>query len=184
MTANFYMRTLTLSDASERFAAWFDQVDVREALNLPARAMSKAEIAAYISRFDQRTNFLVGIFDKTNDLLVAIITIQIDWKSSRFLANTVVGEADYRHRGVLLEIARPWRDYFFETLDLQFMAATALASNGPIIRYLAKTGWTLVRTLKNHTRRNSDGAMIDLCLYQLTRDDWRAWKAANPPASV
>ncbi|MEQ1866794.1 MAG: GNAT family protein [Micropepsaceae bacterium] len=174
------MRRLTVEDASDRFAGWFEQAEVREALNLPAQSKTKAQICDYILTFDQETNYLVGIFDKANDLLVSIITIRIDWRLRRFLANTVVGEAEYRNRGVLSEISRPWRDFFFETLDLHVMTATALATNKPIAGYLAKTGWTLVRTLKGHTRRHSDGAMIDLCLYQLTRDAWRDWKATHP----
>ena len=179
-TPNLYMRTLTEGDASDRWAAWFEQPDVRQGLNLGAERKTRADIVAYINKFDQRSNILLGIFDRTNDLLIALITAQIDWKLGRYLANTVVGEADYRHRGVMLEVSPPFRAYFFETLGLKVMTATVLSTNKAIIGYLEKTGWTLNHTLKNHVKSHADGTMVDLCLYSITREAWNAWMAANP----
>lgn len=179
-TPNLYVRTLTVNDATDRWASWFEQPDVREGLNLGPQKRTKADIVTYIRTFDQVSNILLGIFDRTNDLLVGIVTVQVDWRIGRYLANTVVGEAEYRHRGVMLEISPPYRDYFFETLGLNVMTATALATNKAIIGYLDKTGWTLNQTLKNHVRSAIDGSTTDLHLYSITREAWHAWKAANP----
>ena len=181
-TPNLYVRTLTVEDATDRWAAWFEHEEVKEGLNLTAGPRTKAAIADYIRKFDQTSNLLLGIFDRTNDLLVGIFTVQIDWRIGRYLTNTVVGEADYRRRGVMLEVTPPYRDYFFETLGLKVMTATALATNKPIIAYLNKTGWTLNQTLKNHARSAKDGATVDLHLFSITREAWNAWKAANPEA--
>jgi len=181
-TPNLTMRTLTPDDASDRFAAWFSQDDVRNGLNLPEKNKTKADIVTYIKGFDQRSNLLLGFFDKANDLLVGFISVQIDWRTGRYLANTVVGEPAYRSKGMMLEITLPFREYFFETLGLNVMTATALATNKPIIAYFTKTGWTLNQTLKGHTKSHADGTMIDLQLYSITREAWRAWKVANPEA--
>jgi RimJ/RimL family protein N-acetyltransferase len=179
-TPNLYLRTLTVDDASDRWAAWFSQAEVLKGLNLPAQNKTKADIVAYIGKFDQHSNMLLGMFDKASDLLVGLLTVQIDWKLGRYLANTVVGEEAYRSKGVMLEISLPFREHFFETLELKVMTATALATNEPIIAYLEKTGWTLNQTLKAHVKSHADGTMIDLRLYSITREAWRAWKAANP----
>ena len=178
-TPNLLVRTLRPDDASERFASWFSQDDIRAGLNLPQQPKTRADIVAYINTFDQRSNLLLGIFAKADDLLVGLLSVQIDWRIGRYLANTLVGEAAYRSKGVMLEITLPFREYFFETLGLKVMTATVLATNKPIIGYLEKTGWTLNQTLKAHTKSNSDGTMIDLCLYSITREAWAAWKAAN-----
>jgi RimJ/RimL family protein N-acetyltransferase len=135
---------------------------------------------AYIRTFDQDTNLLLGIFDRTKNVLTGIVTVEIDWRLGRYLANTIVGEADYRHRGVMLEISAPFREYFFETLSLKVMTAAALATNTAIIGYLEKTGWTLNQTIKNHARSAADGSPVDLRLYSITREAWNAWKKANP----
>ena len=181
-TPNLTMRTLTTDDASDRFAAWFSQAEIRSALNLPEQSKTKADIITYIKAFDQRSSILLGIFDKANDLLVGLVAVQIDWQLGRYLANTVVGEPAYRSKGVMLEITLPFREYFFETLGLKVLTATELATNKPIIAYLVKTGWTLNQTLKAHNKSHADGTMIDLHLYSITREAWQAWKAANPEA--
>lgn len=179
-TPNLYLRTLSVNDASPQWLGWFGQAAIRDGLNLTAAPQSLAEVACYIATYDQRSKIILGIFDRTNDLLLGIHATQIDWRTGRYLVNTFVGEAGFRHRGVMLEVAQPVRDYFFDILNLKVMTATALATNKPIVNYLHKTGWTLNRTLKNHTRSNNDGTMVDLHLFSITREAWHAWKAANP----
>lgn len=179
-TPNLYLRTLGPADASAQWLAWFAQADIRDGLNLADAPTSTAEVADYIRRYDQKSNILLGIFDRTKDLMVGILAAQVDWAAGRYLANTFVGEEAYRRRGVMLEVAQPFRDHFFDVLNLKVMVATALATNKPIIAYLHKTGWTLNQTLKNHTRSNKDGTLVDLHLFSITREAWHAWKAANP----
>ena len=179
-TPHLYLRTLTVDDATKRWAEWFDHPDVQHGINWAPQKKTRGDIVAYIRTFDLRSNLLLGIFDRTNDLLIGFLTVQIDWKLGRFLVSTVVGEPDYRHRGVLLEITPPFRAYFFATLGLKIMTATVLATNKAIIGYLEKTGWTLDQTLRNQVKAHADGTMVDLCLYAITREAWNAWMAANP----
>jgi len=179
-TPHLYVRTLDRRDASERFAAWFEEKEVCEGLNLKPQRKTKADIEAYIAKFDQKSRILLGIFDRSNDLLIGLLTVQIDWALKRYLANTAVGEAAYRRRGVMLEVSRPFRAYFFDTLGLEVMTATVLATNKPIIGYLNKTGWTLNRVLKDQVRSNIDGSAVDLCLYSITREAWHNWMKENP----
>jgi RimJ/RimL family protein N-acetyltransferase len=178
-TPNFVMRSLSAHDATAAWGAWFDDPEVAEALNLPRRRRSKEEMEAYVASFDQRHDLLLGIFERSTDLLVGILTVYVNWAQRAFLANTVVGEAPFRGRGVMMELTPPFRDYFFETRGLEVMVANALARNAPIRAYLEKTGWTLVRTAKRQVKSVADGTMLDLCSYSLTRDAWRAWKAAH-----
>ena len=77
----------------------------------------------------------------------------------------------------------PFRDYFFETLGLDIMMATALAHNHAIIHYLLKTGWRLDQKLAHSVKSQSGGAMLDLCCFSMTRDAWRDWKKANVAAA-
>jgi RimJ/RimL family protein N-acetyltransferase len=177
---NLGVRALTADDVSERFVAWFTQDEVRSALNLSAQGRTKPEMVAYVRSFDQDARLLLGIFDKANGLLVGFFTVQIERRIGRYLVNTVVGEAAYRTKGLMLEITLPFREHFFETLGLKVMTATALATNAAIIGYLEKTGWTRNQTLKGHSKSHSDGAMIDLHLYSITREAWQAWKVAHP----
>ena len=111
---------------------------------------------------------------------VGILTAEIDWETGRFLVNYLIGEPEYRNKGVTNDITVPFRDYFFEKLGLKTIACTALSHNHPIIYYLLKTGWILDKTSKAHVKSNSDGTMLDLCFFSLSRDAWRAWKKQHP----
>ncbi len=176
---NYLMRTLKPADATDRFSVWFEAEDVREMLNLPRQKRTKADMEAYIRSFDQRMSLLLGIFAKADGLLVGIFSLYVDWAKRHFIANTVVGEPAYRHKGLMMEVTPPFRAYFFNTCGLKVMTATALAHNAPIRAYLENTGWTLDRIVKGEVKPNAGGAPIDLCHYSLTADAWNQWYAKH-----
>ena len=142
--------------------------------------MKKSDIVSYVQRFDQRAQLLLGIFEKATSKLLGFLRIDIDYASGRFLVSMLIGEPEYRNKGVTNDITVPFRDYFFETLGLKAMLATALSHNQPIIHYLKKTGWVLERTNERHVKSRTDDRMLDLCYFSLTREAWREWKKANP----
>jgi RimJ/RimL family protein N-acetyltransferase len=181
---DYFMRTVTPDDASDRWGAWMADPEAAHMLNAPAKSLSKDEVAAYIKSFDQRSHLLVGIFETATEKLLGFLRVDIDSKLGRFLVSMLIGEPDYRNKGVTNAITAPFRDYFFETLGLNVMLATALSHNKPIIHYLLKSGWHLDNTVPRHVKSNRDGSMLDMCFFSITRDAWRAWKQANlPPAA-
>ncbi len=177
----YLIRTIKADDASDRWASWMSDPEAVEMLNAAGRAMQKSDIASYIKQFDQRSHLLLGIFAKETGLHLGIFRIDIDHRTGRFLVFLLIGEPEFRNQGITNEITVPFRDYFFETLGLDTMLATALARNHAIIHYLRKTGWTLDQTLPRNVKSQSDGSMLDMCFFSLTRDAWRAWKQANLP---
>lgn len=179
-TANFVIRFMRPEDATDRWSAWFESAYVREALNMESRPRTKADMEAYIAGFDQQSRILLGCFDKKNNLLVCVGNATIDWNIGNYLINTVIGEPDYRNTGVMTELTPPFRDYFFDELDLKTSTASALATNTVIRKFMEATGWSLVQVLKNHTKSHADGSMVDLYLYKLTREAWADWRRAHP----
>jgi ribosomal-protein-alanine N-acetyltransferase len=180
----YLVRTITADDASDRWAGWLADPEASHMLNAPATAMTRKDLVAYIQAFDQRSRLLLGIFEKATGKHLGFFRIDIDHRSGKFLVSMLIGEPDYRHKGVTNEVTVPFRDYFFETLGLNAMLATALSHNRPIIHYLYKSGWVLDRTLKRHVKSHADGTMLDLCFFSLTRDAWRAWKKANLSSAI
>jgi RimJ/RimL family protein N-acetyltransferase len=173
----YFIRALTTEDASDRLAAWFSDPGVHHTLNAPAKIWSKDDVVNYISGFNQTSKLLLGIFEKSSNTPVGILTLWINQKTSQGLVNILIGEADYRNkgirsRGVLVDISVPFYDYVFESLGLSEMLASALARNKIIINMLVNHGWKLDQTLKRHQKSNSDGSMLDLSLFSLTRSSW------------
>jgi RimJ/RimL family protein N-acetyltransferase len=179
-TPNFYIRHLSPDDANDRIGAWFSQPEVAEGLNAAQRSLSKDEVRTWLASFDQQANWVNGIFDKRNDLLVTIANSQFNWDIRRVLMNIVVGEAAYRHCGVILEACVPVRDLCFEGMNMSVVTGTALSTNRTIISFLEGTGLKRRETLKNHRLLRHTGTYADLYLYSQTAQEWRDWKAANP----
>jgi RimJ/RimL family protein N-acetyltransferase len=175
----YLVRTIKLADASDRWAGWMSDPDVIYMLNLPARTWTKNDVIGYIHEFDQRSRLLLGIFIKQSWLHIGILAVDIRPASSQVRVNMLIGDPAYRNKGVTTEITVPFRDYFFETLDLNTMRANVLARNHVIRHYLGKTGWNLDQTVERHVKSTADGTMLDLCMYSLTRENWRAWKTAH-----
>lgn len=148
-------------------------------LNAPAKTLAARDVAAYIEAFDQRNHLLLVILERASDKLLGFFRIDIDEKLGRFLVSMMVGEPDYRHKGIMNELTVPFRDYFFDTLDLKTMLGMVLSHNEPVIRYLFKTGLNLDKKIERHVKSRTDGTMLDLCYFSQTADAWRAWKRAH-----
>jgi len=170
----YLLRTLTVDDASDRWAGWMSDPEVMRMLNAPARKMSREDIVGYIKTFDQRSDLLLGIFEKRGGQHIGFFTINADYALSQGIVNLLIGEAKYRRHGVLSVLRLQFAEYFFETLGLKTMMATALKRNQIILDTLLKAGWVLNRTLTGHVKSHLDGEMLDLCLLSLSREVWRA----------
>jgi RimJ/RimL family protein N-acetyltransferase len=176
---DYVLRTITTEDATDRWANWMEDSEASEMLNAPRKAMTKSGLVAYILGFDQRTKILIGIFEKASGLLLGFLRNDVNFDTGQFLVSMIIGEPEYRNSGVTNAVTVPFRDYFFETLGMNVMLATALSHNKPIIHYLYSTGWTLDRTIARHIKSNLDDRMFDLCFFSQTKEAWQAWKKAK-----
>jgi RimJ/RimL family protein N-acetyltransferase len=178
---DYLLRTLKVDDASDRWAGWMTDPRNMRLLNLPPRAMTRADIAGYIGQFDQRSSLLIGIFEQQTRDHIGFFRVDISPTRSRCLCFMFLGEDKYRSHRVTGALAVPFQDFIFETLGISTMLGTVLARNRPMIFYLLKYGWVLDRTADRHVKSQADGSMLDLCFLSLSRDGWRAWKQANLP---
>jgi RimJ/RimL family protein N-acetyltransferase len=177
----YLIRTIKADDASDAWAGWMSDPEVITMLNSASQVLKKSDIVSYIKQFDQRSHLLLGIFEKESGLHLGIFRIDIDRQLGRFLVFLLIGEPEFRNKGITNAITVPFRDYFFETLGLNIMMASALAHNHAISHYLLKSGWSLDQKLERSVKSQSGGALLDLCCFSMTRDAWRAWKKANVP---
>lgn len=178
-TARFIVRNARGEDASEQWGQWMADAEASHMLNAPAKALSKAEVEAYIRMFDQRTHLLLVIVEKTSETILGCFRIDIDEKLGRFLVSMIVGEPGYRHKGIMNELTVPFRDYFFDTLGLKTMLGMVLSHNEPVIRYLEKTGLHLDKKIEGHVKSRTTDAMLGMCYFSQTAEGWHAWKRAN-----
>jgi RimJ/RimL family protein N-acetyltransferase len=178
---NYVLRTLTVDDASERWASWMSDAKNLRLLNSTPKAMTRDDVAAYIKLFDQRSHLLIGIFEKQNGLLVGFFRLDIDHRLKRCLMFLLIGEQRYRHWSVTDELRGPFQDYIFDILGLNAILATVLTSNRAMVRYMLKSGWNLNKTAERNVKSQAADAMLDLSFLSLSREAWQAWKKKNVP---
>src|SRR5437868_2739749 len=111
----YFIRTIRREDASDRWASWMSDGWAMRALNLPARTLRKKDVADYLRGFDQRSNFLFGIFEKQTRTHVGIVRVDIDPTFTQGVVNVLIGEPEHRDGGLLSQIALATLDYVFET---------------------------------------------------------------------
>jgi RimJ/RimL family protein N-acetyltransferase len=175
----YLVRPIVADDASDRWANWMSDPEAMHMLNMPARTWKKTDVVNYIRTFDQRSHLLLGIFDKQNGLHIGIFTVDINFALGEYLVNLLIGEPDYRNKGVTSSLMFRFREYFFEKLGLKVSKASVLARNTAITHYLLKTGWRLEQTIKGGTKSHATGEPLDICLLSLSRETWRDWKKKN-----
>jgi len=173
------VRTLRIQDATDRMTAWLSDPEALEILNVPARRLTKTDIANHIRGFDQRTHLLGGIFDRSNNMLVGILQLDIDYRLNRALVNLLIGEPAYRNLGVTTEIFIPALDYGFINFGIDVMVANVLLRHSTLVRYLMKTGWKMDPKAKGQIKSAVDGTMLDVQTFTLSRSDWNAWKQTD-----
>jgi RimJ/RimL family protein N-acetyltransferase len=176
---DYVMRTVTGDDASDRWGRWLLDPEATYRLNVQPKGHTTAELVRYVASFDQRTRILLGFFKKDSGLHLGITRVDIDEKLGHARISTLIGEPDYRRKGVSKAASRPFRDYFFETLGLKMLVARPLSHNQPSINYLITSGFRFDKRAPRHVKSFFDDTMLDLLYFSLSREAWRAWKMRN-----
>ena len=176
---DYVMRTVTEDDVSDRWGRWLTDPVATRMLNVQPKVHTKAELARYVASFDQRTRILLGTFKKDSGLHLGITKVDIDEKLGHARVSGLIGEPDYRRRGVSKTATHPFRDCLFETLGLKILLASPLSHNLPSINYLTTSGFHFDKRAPRAVKSSFDDTMLDLLYFSLSREAWRAWKMRN-----
>src|SRR6266702_4176909 len=114
-SGKYSVRTIRREDASDRWASWLSDPWAMHVLNSPRRSLQKSDIIDYIKRFDQRIHCLVGIFERGTRTHIGIIRFDIDYVASESVVSVIIGEPEYRNKGVQADVFMSMLDYLFDT---------------------------------------------------------------------
>ena len=171
-TPNYVVRTLEETDDMGNWGRWLDDPNTAQMLNAPRKTLTAEDFREHVRGFDRIDHHLLGIFRRTDGLLVGMFANYIAWERSEFLMNLVVGDILERKTHVRHETSWRVNRYFFETLDLKYQCANTLATNFPAIRALEEKKWTLsART----TQLSADGhGIVEILQYTRSREVWKS----------
>jgi RimJ/RimL family protein N-acetyltransferase len=176
-TERLLVRSLTAADISERWMNWSADPDVMGPLNVPARRMSRDDLARYIARFDSDTGHLIGVFAKAMALHIGFFMIEVNKLHATAGFNVVIGDKQYWGKGVVNEARAALLDEFFERRGTEKAVGTPLARNFPAVFNYKAQGWRLEGVLKGHCKSVADGTRLDQYQFGMLRDEWRARRA-------
>lgn len=168
----YLLRSLTPSDACQKYLDWIASPDLMGALNMPARKMSLAELRTSISGFDQRSNLLCGIFkDGPPQELIGIFVFTLNLDHRILRPSGFVAEKGPLPK--LFDFAKGFMRHLFEQKGVEKIGAqVALANKGAIAAAWAM-GFRLEGELKGEIRKFDGSSRIDQLAYGLLREDWR-----------
>ncbi len=174
----YFARTIKREDASDRWAGWLSDPHTSYVLNTQTKKLQRSEIVQYIKSVDQRSQLLIGIFERKTRLHVGIIRLDIDYELKEVLVNSFIGEPEHRNRGATVDVFVPILDYLFDKAGLDKVMAPILLRNQMTMRFLLKLGWK-TEQYTSQVKSALDGTMLDIRSVSYTRDAYRAMKQSK-----
>lgn len=174
-TPNYIVRTVRPDDDMGNWCEWMDEPATAQMLNAVPRKLTPDDFQRYVQAFDRVNHHLLGVFRRSDQLLVGLWAVYVDWPTSEFLLNVIIGEVPERKTHVRHETAWRVNRYFFETLGLRFQRANTLSTNIPAIRSLEERLWTL----SSRGKADAAGGQGHVELLQYTRS-YDVWKSQTP----
>jgi RimJ/RimL family protein N-acetyltransferase len=173
-TQNYVVRTLEPPDVNDKWLRWMADPEIMNPINLRTRNMTRQELEDYIFTFDNREEWLFGIFDKNTGGHIGNFEIRVQVWHRRASFNALVGEKQYWGRNVVLEARAVLLDYFFENVGVEKAFGLPFVRNfSMMFNYLAQ-GWKLEGILKGHCRSILNDQRLDQYQFGLLRSEWRA----------
>jgi hypothetical protein len=178
-TERYIVRSVVPDDAGENWQRWANDPEAARWLNMRAREVTRDELLQYVGTFDNRSRFLIGVFEKGDERFIGIHVVYIDWKIRGYMINAWIGEGEARHKGARSETRRPIHQYFMDQMNLEFCLCTVVEGH-PQIPLMQSWGWAIEG--RSEKPSASGGPPVGILHMRLTKDAWRRAEA-NTTAS-
>ncbi len=170
-TSRFTVRSVVEGDAGENWTRWASDREAARWLNATPREISRVDLVHYIASFDNRSRFLIGMFERApGERMIGFNSIYVDWTRREYMINTLIGESDARHKGARSETRLPIHAYFLEELGLESSVCTVVEGH-PSLALMESWGWKTEH--RSEKASAGGGAPIGILHMRLTKTAWR-----------
>ena len=146
-----YLRCIELSDANLNYLSWINNEDATKGLVSGKFPSSLPELEAYIKNVLDSKNVMFAVCDSTNDKHIGNIKLDnFDWIARTCELGILIGDANYRGKGIGTEVCQLTCNYAFHQLNLRKVTLTVFGNNPAAIKVYQKLGFELEGTLKKH----------------------------------
>lgn len=176
-TENFFLRPIVRDDASLAMESWTEDDVAVEMLNTTRRQWSIAEQVGYFAKYDgQRTKYLLGLFPNGQKEPVGFFIIKLRPDDDLMLVTHLIGDRQWRGTGASREASIAIFEYFFDKLHFKKAKANVRPANRSMQWLLLNGGWRREAHLTGHLRERSSGERVDILVFGILADEWRAKK--------
>ena len=135
---------------------------------------------SHVARFDNRNSFHLGIFAKSDDVLIGFFAMFIEsHKIAR--TNIVIGDKAYWGKGVPMEVRRKGLEVLFDRFKVDKVYGRLHARNYASIFNYKALDFTCEGILRHH-EMGPDGKRRDMLIFGLLREEWAAGRVERESA--
>lgn len=169
-----YLRPVVPTDATPQYAGWLNDPETTRFLESGRRADTVESIAAYIARYQGRSDALfLAIVLREGDRHVGNLKLEpIDLTHQKAVLGIMIGDPSARGKGVGTEAILLALRYAFHELKLHRVALGVTADNLPAIRCYEKLGFKHEGRLREAIRR--EHGYVDHLWMGILADEFRA----------
>ena len=92
---SFYLRSLLKKDINKSYLSWLRDPKVNQFLEVSFSPPNKKQAQARLLKFDNKTSYFFGIFDKKNNKFIGTITLKTDFINKIAYLGFLIGEKSY-----------------------------------------------------------------------------------------
>lgn len=147
-----YLRAITSSDVSDEYLSWLNDEETTRGLASGVFPSSIEELEKFVSGIVSNRNVIMfAICDNLNDRHIGNIKLDnFDWISRTCELGILIGNKDYRGRGLGYEVCRLVLDYAFSDLNIRKVSLAVYQNNPAAIRLYEKLGFVKEGQLRKH----------------------------------
>lgn len=166
----FTLRSLVSADATQEVVDWFNDGAMLRGLNLGDLAFTRDSLRRFIDGFDNRRNYLVGIFETASGRLVGFYTLDIDLTHRTGGITTGIGVHAFRGKGVLWATIDVLLDDFFERRGIDKISARIVSRNFRMLFNFKDNPRFIMEALLRRECRAPDGSRVDIMVFSAFRE--------------
>jgi len=170
-TERFYMRSLTVSDATDTYISWWNDAEVQEGLGAKPRGWGKQQAQRHIAKFNNARAFHLGVFCQEDDVHIGFIAIFLE-SPGIVKTNTVIGNKDFWGQSVVAEARARVLQFAFEELQAVKVVGQVDGRNFSSIYNYKAQGFKTEGVLRQQLP-NPDGTRHDQVLFGLLKEEWQ-----------
>lgn len=171
----FNVRSLVPKDAAGIFRTWVANPALMSALNMPPRRFSQAELEGFIAGYDDRTRYLLGVFEREKQAMIGAFMLEVNPVHALLKVSGFLGDRNWWGKHVLEEVSSALFEEFFKNRGIEKATAQVWEKNFAVLAPLRRLGFQVEGYLRNEIRSHDGSGRRNQFILGLLASDWKPY---------